>query len=231
MRNLPVSEVERGIFIIVFTFLLVFVLGFIACATPPPYLPPGPPDLPAGMLRPPIPPVGSFLDDWVYLGVPMGDYYIEKIAVDREDDRILYTNSDSGLYVSRDGGISWTHAVYGYGSGAGAIAQDPHTVDRVFYGKVNELHVSTDRGHTWKLVSKLDSPPAGGFVSLVVSNLDPHTIYAGIALMKQKNQPKGMFYRSQDDGVTWQTFPYCPPVSKYKENHYCPVISQTDSVV
>lgn len=232
MRNLPVSEADRGKYIIVFTFLLVFVLGFIACAEPPPDLPPNP-ELPIGMLRPPIPPVGSFLDDWTYLGVPMGDYYVQEIAVDREDDRILYTNSQRGLYVSHDGGLSWKLAVAvkypgSDGGGGGVIAQDPHTVDRVFYGRLNELHVSIDRGLTWKLVSKIDSTV--GFKSLVVSNLDPHTIYSGTVARKQQNQPKGMFYRSEDDGVTWQTFPYCPPVSMYSEDIFLPWALAEDPV-
>lgn len=147
--------------------------------------------------------ITAFQSDWQFLGAPavngISDPRVVQVAVDREDSRILYVNGYRGLYVTRDGGLSWTLAAEAQRPGSvGMIAQDPGTVDRVFYGQANNLHVSTDRGVTWTLLSMIDLPAY--FMDLAVSRFDPHTIYAGTG--------GSLFYRSRDDGATWQAFPY-----------------------
>jgi hypothetical protein len=76
--------------------------------------------------------------EWTFLGAPNinGTNYpnVGQIVVDSEDQRILYVSVYStGLFTSRDGGVSWTLAVPG--TAIGYIALDPNSVDRLFFGE------------------------------------------------------------------------------------------------
>lgn len=141
--------------------------------------------------------------EWIFLGAPNinGAPYpgVEQIVVDAQDQHILYvTVNQVGLFTSRDGGVSWELAVPG--AHAGVIAADPNTVERIFYGQHNYLYVSTDRGRTWDLQYTFD--PAFYFISLIVSKLDPHRIYAG------PTGTNGTFYRSLNDGISWDGYSF-----------------------
>ncbi len=144
--------------------------------------------------------VDKNLNGWTFLGAPAinGTSYpnIEQIVVDPENQQILYVTVNSlGLLTSRNGGSSWTMAVSG--ASAGCIAPDPNTVNRVFYGQNNRLYITTDRGLSWNLQTTLNS--GFYFTSMIVSRIDPHRIYAGLSYAN------GIFYRSLDDGKTWES--------------------------
>ena len=147
----------------------------------------------------------SFPDNWVFLCTPNVDGVdypnVGQIIVDSEDKRILYVMVyRSGLFVSRDGGVSWEVAVLGEPPLYGVIAKDHSTVDRVFYGQHNKLYVSSDRGLTWNLLYTFD--PEYYCESIVVSKLNPHTIYIAHSGSNVE------FYRSDDDGATWRSYSY-----------------------
>ncbi len=147
--------------------------------------------------------IDNNIEGWAFLGAPTinGKSYpgVEQIVVDQGDQQILYvTVNRKGLFTSRDGGYSWEEALGG--TAAGCIAPDPNTVDRIFYGQQNLLYESTDRGLSWHLRATLDS--GAYFISMIVSQIDPHTIYAGLS------GANGFFYRSLDDGLTWETYSF-----------------------
>ena len=147
--------------------------------------------------------VDKNIDGWTFLGAPMinGTSYpgVEQVVVDQQDQQILYaTVYRTGLFTSRNGGDSWTNTVSGTSSGC--IAPDPNTLSRVFYGQNNLLYVTTDRGLSWDLQATLDSGVY--FISMIVSRIDPHRIYAGLS------NANGIFYRSLDDGNTWESYSF-----------------------
>jgi hypothetical protein len=153
--------------------------------------------------------------NWTYLGFPTvdGKSYANtlQIVIDPEDHRILYVDvNDRGLFISRDGGNSWIYAVKENILGYGVIALDPSDANRLFYAKSTNLYVTNNRGISWNLVATLD--PSTYVASLVVSKLDPHTIYVGTCGSR--------FYRSMDDGVTWQSFLYGPSVGTHNFKPY-----------
>jgi hypothetical protein len=155
----------------------------------------------------------KYANNWEFLGAPSvdgtSDSDVYQIAIDREDERILYVNADSGLFISLDRAESWSLAVEANRLGSvGMIAQDPNSIDRLFYGQANDFHVSTDRGLTWNLVSSLDD--GLHFISLAVSNIYPNTIYAGVTGTREI---PSKFYRSDDEGISWQPYSYGSAVS------------------
>ena len=142
---------------------------------------------------------------WIFLGTPNVDDMdypaVGQIVVDSEDERLLYVMVyQAGLFISRDGGLSWELAVPGEPPGYGVIAKDRSNVNRVFYGQHNKLYVSTDRGLTWNLLFTFD--PSYYCESIAVSQLDPHTIFVCHSGSNVR------FYRSDDDGVSWQSYSY-----------------------
>ena len=142
-----------------------------------------------------------FEDGWSYWGTPAvgGHRYndVHQILVDSEDPQIIYVVIYlTGLFITRDGGSSWEQAV----TGRGPVAQDPENPDRLFFGGSNEVYVSIDRGVTWELIHTLDEESY--IETIMFSKFYPNTIYisAGGSYV--------MFHRSQDDGVSWQSYSY-----------------------
>jgi IPT/TIG domain len=145
--------------------------------------------------------------NWTLVGAPLNDRTVEQVVVDSSDPRILYVASDTALIGSRDAGATWATLVPN-SLAAGVIAPDPNNVNRVFYGEHGTLHVSTDRGLTWSDVASFNG---GSFVSLVVSKLDSHSIFVGLRFDNHtvgRTTDKALFYRSTDDGASWQFFPF-----------------------
>jgi hypothetical protein len=147
--------------------------------------------------------------NWKFLGAPntSGKSFpeVHQIVVDSEDPKILYVSMEfgKGLFVSRDGGTSWTLAVPGEGQYYGVIAADPNNVNRVFFAQGYKLYVTNDRGLTFNFVHSFNF----GVVSLKISKIYSDTIYAGLG-GAGKGMPVDGFYRSQDGGKSWQSFTY-----------------------
>ncbi len=150
--------------------------------------------------------VTEYPSEWTFLGVPTVDGTpfadVLQIVVDAQDPRILYVSTlQAGLLMSRDGGMSWSIAIpQSDPPGIGVIAADPDAVDRIFYGNRNQLYVSNDRGISWRLLHTFD--PKAYFISLLVSGIDSHTLFAGFSGVS------GVFYRSNDDGESWQSYSF-----------------------
>jgi photosystem II stability/assembly factor-like uncharacterized protein len=141
---------------------------------------------------------------WTLIGAPLGDTTVQQIVVDAADPRILYVATTNALFGSRDGGTTWATLVLN-GSADCFIAPDPGNVNRMFYGENGELHVSTDRGLTWSDVASFSD---GSIVSLIVSAYDPHSIFVGLRFGTTTTGRQALFYRSTDDGASWQSFPF-----------------------
>ena len=155
---------------------------------------------------------------------------IGAIAVAPSDPNVLYvgtgqpeprydTAAGDGVYVSRDGGRTWTHAGLEKTRHIGAILVDPHNADIAvvaalgpYYAESPDRGVyrTTDGGKHWTRTLAIDD--ATGAVDLAVDPAQPQTLYA--AAWQARNYPwmsyfkpmvgnAGGLFKSSDGGVTW----------------------------
>lgn len=148
---------------------------------------------------------------------------ISRIVVDPNDPNHvvvgglgdLFKDSPAGgVYVTLDGGKTWTHSLYvGPSSGASELAMDPKDPNVIFAGiwqfrrqpwtassggPDDGLYKSTDGGKTWTKLSGHGLPTGlMGRIAVDVSRSDPNRVYA---LIQSK---EGFLFRSDDAGATW----------------------------
>src|SRR5262249_30171209 len=145
---------------------------------------------------------------------------INVVIVDPANHQTIYLASNSGLFVSTDGGFNWTQGVAPAGD-VRSLVLDPTSsaAARILYAGINGSGVfqSTDGGLTWSSVLNATTPavagklPGGGFSKVVVA-LAPATsppnpggirvIYATMVGTAGAPDPLGVF-RSTDQGITW----------------------------
>lgn len=115
------------------------------------------------------------------------------------DGSIVYASSDSGIFRSADGGVSWTQQLPGM-AGANSIAVDganTNTVYAVISGDESTANSgafkSTDGGQTWSSLTALRYLPFSFIAAIECPAQLAGTIYA----------TDNGFYRSRDAGITW----------------------------
>ncbi len=113
-----------------------------------------------------------------------------------KDGSIVYAASDSGIFRSGDGGVSWTLQLPGLG-GLATIAVDGGD-SNTLYGVNNGVnssvgaYKSTDGGRNW---IKMSVP--------VIVNYDQATLLCPAQISGTIYYNNFAFYRSRDGGVTW----------------------------
>lgn len=133
------------------------------------------------------------------------------IAFAPSDSKIVYAGSSAffsagvfddrmaaaGVYVSHDGGRTWTAANDNLSSQANVIdlAVDFGDPQTVYIATGNSgLLKSSDGGHSWRKMNRADSMAV--ISSVAVNPFDSNVVYAGIGRMG--------LYRSDNGGTTWQ---------------------------
>jgi photosystem II stability/assembly factor-like uncharacterized protein len=109
------------------------------------------------------------------------------------DDRM----AAAGVYVSHDGGSTWTATNDALSSQANVIdlAVDPGDTQIVYAATGNKgLLKSLDGGRNWRKLNQAESTAV--ILSVAVNPLDPNIVYSGIERLG--------LYRSDDGGTTWQ---------------------------
>jgi len=142
---------------------------------------------------------------WGSMG-PWSNTFV-KLAVDRDEQGLLYAATDSGLYRSRDGGDTWGLAAFG-DQLINVIAADPRhpaTYFAIGSDPAGEsppvVWKSSDRGETWTRISSLDAQVSIAVPPFVFDPARPDTLYlAG-------GYTYGLMLRSDDGGVTWAELP------------------------
>ena len=119
-----------------------------------------------------------------------------------------------GVYVTSDGGKTWTHTLYvGPSSGASELAMDPQNPNVVYAGiwqirrqpwtfssggLADGLYKSADGGATWTKLSGHGLPTGPlGRIAVAIAPSDANRVYA---LIQSKH---GYLFRSDDAGATW----------------------------
>jgi photosystem II stability/assembly factor-like uncharacterized protein len=160
---------------------------------------------------------------WRRVGLA-GVWSISRIAIDPRDSRHVVVGAfgdpfkdspDRGVYVTFDGGASWSKSLYlGPASGASDVAIDPQRPNIVYAGMWHfrripwnftsggaddGLYKSSDGGRTWKRLAG-NGLPVGytGRIGLAIAPSRPNRVFA---LIEAKG---GILWRSDDAGVHWR---------------------------
>jgi photosystem II stability/assembly factor-like uncharacterized protein len=103
-----------------------------------------------------------------------------------------------GIYVSRDGGATWTPANDALSQEANvtSLAVDPYDRQVVYAATGNHgLLKTTDGGQSWTASNQ--GLPESRVLSVVLHPSNAHIVYAGLGMAG--------LYRSEDGGATWQS--------------------------
>jgi photosystem II stability/assembly factor-like uncharacterized protein len=160
---------------------------------------------------------------WTRVGLE-GTRHISRIAIDPKNPNhivvgalgdVFADSADRGVYVTFDGGKTWTKSLYvGVRSGASDIAMNPVNPNIVYAGiwefrrepwtftsggDDDGLYKSTDGGrHFTKLTGNGLPTGATGRIGLAIAPSDPKRVFA---LIEAKG---GILWRTDDDGASWK---------------------------
>ena len=161
---------------------------------------------------------------WENVGLKASEH-ISKILVDPRDSNVVWVASqgplwspggDRGLYVTRDGGKTWTKSLeISENTGVTDVVMDPRNPDVMLAsayqrrrhvwtlingGPESAIHKTVDGGKTWKKLTNGLPKNDVGRIGLAISPVNPDTIYA---VMDAQGDESG-FYRSVDAGGNWE---------------------------
>ncbi len=119
--------------------------------------------------------------------------YVNRLVVNSMDENTVIAVTNTGIYKSNDGGISWDEK-FNDGDRVQHIIEHPSNFD-ILYASVEYTGVlrSVDAGETWEYVHS-DSV---GRIELAISPSDPQQVYA-------LNEDSELFI-SKDGGDTWSS--------------------------
>jgi len=133
--------------------------------------------------------VGGF--SWGPVVRPQGDACVGSIAVEPTSDLAWYVGGQNGLYMTKNGGQSWTKPVPGPVS---ALLLVPGPPQLVYVGVGNKLYLSRDQGKNWNVI-KTYAQPVG---SLLVAG---GQLYVGLMWSDHVN-PSGVFVSNLGAGLS-----------------------------
>lgn len=128
------------------------------------------------------------------------DLVLDNIVVDQSDPKTLYVGAwvldhpDGGVFISHDGGVSWTEAAGMKGQSVRALTQASSNSKELVAGSLKGVFESDDAGVTWKQISPASSNELHEVESIAIDPVDPHTIYAGTWHLP---------WKTTDDGANW----------------------------
>lgn len=138
--------------------------------------------------------------NWIGPIRPLGDACVWGMVIDKEDGQTWYVYGQYGIYVTHDGGTSWSQTLAHF---IKQVKISPDPGHPIFAVGLRSLFVSRDHGSTWALVREFE--PA--VVSLLL--LPGGKIYVGPGYANEPT-PNGLFL-SEDEGATWRSLPFGGP--------------------
>jgi hypothetical protein len=167
---------------------------------------------------------------------------IGSIAIDPRNTNIVFVAAEGsvwgpggerGLYRTLDGGTTWEKVLnISENTGVNNVVIDPKNPDvmyatseqrrrhvhiRIGGGPESALWKSTDAGKTWrKITSGIPEVEKGG-MSIAISPVDHNVVY----LMVEAALNKGGFFRSLDQGESWEKMSDYNTSGQYYGEFYC----------
>jgi photosystem II stability/assembly factor-like uncharacterized protein len=129
------------------------------------------------------------------------DLVVDNIVVDSSDPKTIYAGvwqldrTDGGIYISHDGGTTWTSSPEMEGKSVRALSQAPSDSKILVAGAISGVYRSSDSGAHWTQVSPADNLELVKVESIAIDPTDPKIIYAGTWHLP---------WKTTDGGVTWR---------------------------
>ncbi|WP_045115102.1 WD40/YVTN/BNR-like repeat-containing protein, partial [Microscilla marina] len=178
---------------------------------------------------------------WKNMGLKKSEH-IGKIIVDPRNSNVVYVaaqgplwsiGGERGLYKTEDGGKTWKKILdISDKTGVSDLVIDPTNPDVLYAtawqrfrtvfsmlsgGPESGIHKSTDGGKTWRKIQ--NGIPGGdlGRIALAVSPVNPAYVYAIVEGMPANRG----FYRSVNNGESWQKMSGYNTSGNYYQEIYC----------
>ena len=133
---------------------------------------------------------------------------VDSLLVDVVNAKTLFAGAwevdrtGGGVYISRDGGTSWTTSVDMDGQSVRALAQSRSNPNILVAGTLKGVYRSEDGGQHWKEISP---PELSGELreveSIAIDPYDPKTIYAGTWHLPWKTTDGGASWHNIKEGL------------------------------
>jgi photosystem II stability/assembly factor-like uncharacterized protein len=151
---------------------------------------------------------------WQQMSVQFNYGYTLRIALHPTNPETLLVARDSGIWITNDGGDTWTNTLSSPGGSINDVAIDANTPTLVFATLddptntvTNGVYRSLDGGNTWTLLTALPNGAVVGRMTLGKTAASSQTV---CVLMANSNDTLNGLYRSDDFGGTWRSLTVPP---------------------
>jgi photosystem II stability/assembly factor-like uncharacterized protein len=135
------------------------------------------------------------------------DLALDSIVVDAADSRHIVVGAwvlghpDGGLFVSHDGGMTWTSNKDMAGQSIRALSAAASDAKILVAGTLKGVYRSVDGGTKWQLISPEASKELHEVESIAIDPTDPNIIYAGTWHLPWKTTDGGEHWNNIKQGV------------------------------
>lgn len=135
------------------------------------------------------------------------DLVLDSIVLDKSNPKHILVGAwvlgsrDGGLYVSNNGGATWSSDEDMKGQSIRAMAAAPSNPKIVVAGTLLGVYRSTDGGVHWRLISPEGSKELHEVESIAIDPVNPKIIYAGTWHLPWKTTDGGEHWTNIKDGI------------------------------
>jgi photosystem II stability/assembly factor-like uncharacterized protein len=159
-------------------------------------------------------------DSWIYVSnnggtswrrlsrvAPESGLVVDSLEVDRSNPQTLFAgvwimaHPGGGIYISHDGGRTWTASADMKGQSILSLAQSRTRPQELIAGTLQGVYRSEDRGVHWREISPPGSTEIHEVESVAIDPYDPGIIYAGTWHLPWKTMDGGKHWVSMSKGL------------------------------
>ncbi len=136
------------------------------------------------------------------------DLVLDSIVVDHADPKHLIVGAwdvarpdSGGLFVSKDGGVTWSSPATMEGQSVLALAEAPSDAKIWIAGTLTGVQRSEDNGEHWKMISPPENKEIHEVESIAIDPVNPQIIYAGTWHLPWKTSDGGASWNNIKEGV------------------------------
>jgi photosystem II stability/assembly factor-like uncharacterized protein len=113
----------------------------------------------------------------------------------------VLSKADGGMYVSNDGGATWSADGDMKGQSIRALVSSPSNSNIVVAGTLKGVYQSDDSGNHWRRITPEGNPELHEFESIAIDPKDPKIIYAGTWHLPWKTTDGGEHWSNMKQGI------------------------------